>query len=75
MMLRGVVENSFGKETPWGSADSEAFVTVVESALERSLSKKLMSGAAKPRISKVKPAPFSWLKVMKDQRSSWSSTA
>jgi len=46
---------SFGKQTPWGSADSEAFVTVVESALERSLSKKLMSGAEKPRISKVRP--------------------
>lgn len=45
---------SFGKATPWGAQDSEAFVTVVESALERSLSKKLMSGAAKPRITRVK---------------------
>src|SRR5665213_1416098 len=45
---------SFGKATPWGNADSEAFVTVVESALERTLSKKLMAGAAKPRIAKVK---------------------
>ena len=45
---------SFGKATPWGNADSEAFVTVVESALERSLSKKPMAGAAKPRIAKVK---------------------
>jgi Cyclic nucleotide-binding domain len=47
---------SFGKQTPWGSQDSEAFVTTVESALERSLSAKLMAGAAKPRIRKVKPA-------------------
>jgi hypothetical protein len=46
---------SFGKATPWGDADSEAFVIVVESALERSLSKKLMAGSAKPRIAKVKP--------------------
>ena len=46
---------SFGKATPWGDSDSEAFVTVVESALERSLSKKLMAGSAKPRITKVKP--------------------
>jgi len=46
---------SFGKQTPWGHQDSEAFVTTVESALERSLSRKLMAGAAKPRIRKVKP--------------------
>jgi Cyclic nucleotide-binding domain len=44
---------SFGKHTPWGDNDSEAFVTVVESALERSLSKQLMSGAAKPKIMKI----------------------
>jgi len=46
---------SFGKQTPWGHQDSEAFVTTVESALERSLSRKLMAGAAKPKIRKVKP--------------------
>ncbi len=46
---------SFGKQTPWGLADSEAFVTAVESALERSLSRSLMAGAAKPKIRKVKP--------------------
>ena len=46
---------SFGKQTPWGQQDSQAFVTAVETALERSLSKQLMSGAAKPRITKVKP--------------------
>jgi len=45
---------SFGKATPWGDQESEAFVTVVESALERSLSTQLMHGAAKPRITKVK---------------------
>ncbi len=45
---------SFGKQTPWGHQDSEAYVTAVESALERNLSSKLMSGAAKPRISIMK---------------------
>jgi hypothetical protein len=44
---------SFGKQTPWGNNDSEAFVTVVETALERSLSRQLMSGAAKPKILKI----------------------
>jgi hypothetical protein len=46
---------SFGKETPWGHQDSDAFVTTVESALERDLSSKLMTGAAKPRIAIMKP--------------------
>jgi hypothetical protein len=45
---------SFGKHTPWGDQDSDALVTVVESALERSLSGKVMRGAAKPKIRKVK---------------------
>ncbi len=31
---------SFGKHTPWGDQESEAFVTVVETALERSLSRQ-----------------------------------
>lgn len=45
---------SFGKHSPWGDEDSPALVTAVESALERSLSAKLMHGARKPRIRKVK---------------------
>jgi hypothetical protein len=44
---------SFGKHTPWGEQESEAFVTVVETALERSLSRQLMTGAAKPKIMKI----------------------
>lgn len=44
---------SFGRHTPWGEQESEAFVTVVETALERSLSRQLMSGAAKPKIMKI----------------------
>jgi Cyclic nucleotide-binding domain len=38
---------SHGKNTPWGDEDSAAFVTEVESALERELSRSIMrSGAA-----------------------------
>ena len=44
----------WGKETPWGSEGSKAFVTVAESALERGLSAQLMHGAAKPRLSRVR---------------------
>ena len=42
---------SFGKNTPWGDEDSPAFVTEVESALERELSRSIMreGGASKPR--------------------------
>jgi hypothetical protein len=44
---------SFGRHTPWGDEESDAFVTAVESALERTLSAQLMRGGAKPRIRKV----------------------
>jgi Cyclic nucleotide-binding domain len=42
---------SHGESTPWGAEDSEAFVTDVESALERQLSKTIMRSDAtsKPR--------------------------
>jgi hypothetical protein len=45
---------SFGKHSPWGDEDSEAFVSAVESALERALSAQLMQGATKPRIERLK---------------------
>ncbi len=45
---------AFGKGTPWGDEDSPAFVTEVESALERELSGLLMRGAAKPKIRSFK---------------------
>jgi hypothetical protein len=35
---------SFGRHTPWGDEDSEALVTAVETALERSLSARVMGG-------------------------------
>ncbi len=43
----------FGAKTPWGSEDSPAIVTEVESALERELSKTIMRGGAKPKIRKI----------------------
>jgi len=41
---------SFGKNTPWGDEDSSAFVTEVESALERELARSVMreGAASKP---------------------------
>jgi hypothetical protein len=42
---------SYGRNTPWGDEDSPAFVTEVESALERELSRSIMreGAASKPR--------------------------
>jgi len=45
---------AFGKHSPWGDQDSEAFTTEVESALERQLSLSLMRGGAKPKVRNVK---------------------
>jgi hypothetical protein len=38
---------SHGEQTPWGNEDSDALVAAAESALERELSRELMSGGAK----------------------------
>ena len=43
----------FGEKTPWGREDSPAFVTEVESALERELSATIMRSGAKPKIRQV----------------------
>ena len=43
----------FGEKTPWGREDSPAFVTEVESALERELSATIMRSGAKPRVRQV----------------------
>jgi hypothetical protein len=45
-------QKSFGRHTPWGDEESEALVTAVESALERTLSVQLMEGAHRSQISK-----------------------
>ena len=43
---------SFGRHTPWGDQDSEALVTAVETALERSLSARVMGGGSKVRFER-----------------------
>jgi hypothetical protein len=40
----------FGDGTPWGTYDSPALVSTVESALERDLATSIMRGGAKPKI-------------------------
>jgi len=45
---------SFGRNTPWGSTNSTAFVTAVETALERELAGLIMRGGDKPAIRKLK---------------------
>jgi hypothetical protein len=43
---------SFGRHTPWGDQDSEALVTAVETALERSLSARVMGGSSKVKFQR-----------------------
>jgi hypothetical protein len=43
----------FGERTPWGKEDSPAFVTQVETAVERELSEQIMRGGAKPEVRKL----------------------
>jgi len=45
---------AFGKHSPWGDQDSPAFVTELETALERQLSATIMGGSAKAKIRRVK---------------------
>jgi hypothetical protein len=45
---------AFGRHTPWGDTDSPAFVSEVESALERELSAQIMRSGAKPRIRRLR---------------------
>jgi Cyclic nucleotide-binding domain len=53
--FRDWYRKSFGRHSPWGDEDSPVLVTALETALERSLSEKLMRGATKPSIRRVKP--------------------
>jgi len=47
--------SAFGKNTPWGDTDSPAFVTSVETALERQLSLQIMRGGARPSMRSLVP--------------------
>ena len=46
---------SHGDNTPWGEQDSPAFVTQVESELERALSRQIMGGERKLERRSLKP--------------------
>ncbi|MGH3260479.1 MAG: cyclic nucleotide-binding domain-containing protein [Trebonia sp.] len=46
-------KEAHGEHTPWGHEDSEAFVTAAETALERQLSREVMTGEAAPRRRRV----------------------
>jgi CRP-like cAMP-binding protein len=50
--FRDWYRKSFGRYSPWGDQDSEALVTAVETALERSLSVELMQNGQEPRIDR-----------------------
>jgi hypothetical protein len=44
-----------GERTPWGDEESDAFVTAAESALEREMSRELMTGKMIPERRTLKP--------------------
>ena len=46
---------SYGEQTPWGDEDTPAFVTAVETQLERDLSRSLMTGGGKMPRRRVEP--------------------
>jgi CRP-like cAMP-binding protein len=47
---------AFGQNTPWGDTESPAFVTQVETALERQLSLQIMRGGKRPRMKRLHPS-------------------
>ena len=47
-------KTAFGRHTPWGDEDSPAFVTEVESGLERMLSTRIMRGGGRPTFRKLR---------------------
>lgn len=53
--FEGWYRGAFGKNTPWGDTESRAYVTEVESAVERELSLLLMRGGErKPEMRRLK---------------------
>lgn len=44
----------YGEHTPWGEVNSPAYITEVETALERQLSTQIMRAGAKPQIRRLK---------------------
>jgi hypothetical protein len=52
--FKGWYRRAFKAHSPWGDENSPAFVTTVETALERELSRRIMRSGKKPRIKKVR---------------------
>ena len=46
---------AFGQNTPWGNTESPAFVTQVETALERQSSLRIMRGGKRPGMKRLHP--------------------
>ncbi len=44
---------AFGQHTPWGDVDSPTFVTEAESALERVMSRQIMTAGQRPEIRRL----------------------
>ena len=53
--FRSWTQQSFGQHTPWGSEDSPAVVTQVETGLERELSQQIMRSGRRPQIRTLEP--------------------
>jgi hypothetical protein len=53
MDMKDWSRNAFGQHTPWGHEDSPAFVTAVETSLERALADVVMHGAEPPTIRRL----------------------
>ena len=47
------MRHSFGERTPWSDRDREAFVTEVETQVERQLSTEIMRGGARPEVRRL----------------------
>jgi len=45
--------SAFGRHSPWGDEDTQPFVTMAETALERQLSTTIMRGGANPKLTTV----------------------
>ncbi|MGH2703584.1 MAG: cyclic nucleotide-binding domain-containing protein [Actinomycetota bacterium] len=48
--FKGWAQEAFGQRTPWGAQDSPAIVTQVETHLERTISKTIMTGRSRPKM-------------------------
>ncbi len=51
---KGWAESAIGSHTPWGDEDSPAFVTAVESALERELAEMLLRETPRPTVRRLR---------------------